>query len=92
MKSAGDRALALPKGVILSGVVFDEDCWRIAIWRSSLCAGAEGAKGIYRNLSGKRTDLIFQSLRFVILSSLFTAILWLAVFLFYLVKTKGGSF
>jgi hypothetical protein len=40
----------------------------MAIWRSPLSAGAEGARGSYRNLSGKRTDFIFHG-AFRVLSS-----------------------
>ena len=55
MKVAGNKGLTLSEGVTLSGT---KDCKRITFWRSSLNAGAEGAKRFLANLSGKRTENI----------------------------------
>ena len=59
------------------GCQIDEDCWRIAIWRSSLSADAEGASGRYRNLSGKRTDQILNG--FLFLRAMFIVIFFTAI-------------
>jgi len=56
------KCLVHSEGVTLSGVLRkNEDCVPIAIRRSLLFASAEGAKSLYSNLSGKRTE--FNSLK-----------------------------